>query len=426
MPSGDAASLAILILLLALSAFFSSAETAMTTVNRIRIKTLAEDGNPRAATMMKIMEHSEKMLSAILIGNNLVNISASSLATTLAMHLFGNGAVAIATGVLTLLVLIFGEITPKNLAARNADKMSLAYAGVIWPMMWIMTPAIFLVNTLSGAFLKLLHVDRDSKDVTITPDELRTLVEEGHKDGTIESEERKMINNVFDFGEAQARDIMVPRAEMSSVNIHATYEEVYELFRQDKFTRLPVYDRDRDNIIGIINVKDFMFVTDHEGFSARSIMYEPHFTYEPKKISELMDEMRGNSISMTFVLDEYGSVIGLITLEDLLEEIVGEIRDEYDEDEKDLIRDAGDGRYFVEGSLKLDDLNEALGLNLESEDFDSVGGLIIDMLEHLPTVGESVRTPEGHILEVCKMKGHRIARVRLTLAPETGSEGQVH
>ena len=403
MASDDAIQLGLLVILLMLSAFFSSAETSMTTVNKIKIKALADEGNKRAQTLLKIIDQSGKMLSAILIGNNVVNISMSSLATSLAIQLFGSTVVGIVTGIVTLLVLIFGEITPKTLATVHSEKLALLYSPIIWPLMKIML------------FLKLLHFNPKSADTAMTEQELRTLVDVSHEDGVIESEERQMIYNVFDFGDAQAKDIMVPRVDMVSVNLEDSYDEIASIFRSEKFTRLPVYENDRDNIVGIINIKDFLFFEDKEHFHASAVMYEPYFTYEYKRTSELMMEMREKSISLTIVLDEYGAAVGMITLEDLLEELVGEIRDEYDEDEKDLIQDLGHGEYLIEGSMKLDDINDALHLDLMSEDYDSLGGYIIGRLDHLPSEGEMVETEGGLKLKVDEMDKNRIDKVHLYL-----------
>ena len=421
LASGDAIRFGLLIFLLLLSAFFSSAETAMTTVNKIRIKTLADEENKRAQTLLKILEHSGKMLSAILIGNNVVNLSASALATSLALRLFGNAAVGIVTGILTLLVLIFGEITPKTLATIHAEKLALSYSSIIWNMMRILTPVIFLVEQLSMLFLRLLRIDAKAGENAMTEEELLTLVDMSHEDGVIESEERQIIYNVFEFGDAQAKDVMVPRVDMVSVSLDDTYDTVVSIFRKEKFTRLPVYENDRDNIVGILNVKDLLFLEDRKNFHISSILYEPYFTYEFKKISELLMEMREKSVSLTIVLDEYGTAVGMITLEDLLEELVGEIRDEYDEDEKNLIQSLNDREYLIEGSMKLDDINDALGLHLESEEYDSIGGYIIEKLDHLPAEGETVQTEDRLVLRVEDMDKNRIDKVYLCL-PETETE----
>lgn len=419
MDSGDAFQLGVLVVLLLLSAFFSSAETALTTVNKIRILSLAEQGDKRAATVLKIREDSGKMLGAILIGNNIVNLSASSLATTLAMDVFGSAAVGIATGLLTILVLIFGEISPKTLATVHAEKLALTYSGIVYALMKVLTPVIYLINMLSGFFLKLLKVDPDSKGNTMTEHELRTIVDVSHEDGVIESDERQMIYNVFDFGDSTARDIMVPRVDMVCLDIESSYEEIIQVFREERFTRIPIYEGNNDNVVGIINIKDLLLDPPSDHFQIRDIMREPYFTYEYKKTSELMVEMRQDSINFTIVLDEYGATIGMITLEDLLEEIVGEIRDEYDHDEEDLIQKISDFEYQVPGSSKLDDLNDALELNLDSEDYDSIGGYIIEHLDHLPREGEFVVTDSGIRLVVDAVTKKRIDTVHIYLPKET-------
>lgn len=422
-PSGDAViRLCILLLLLALSAFFSSAETALTTVNRIRMRTLAENGHKQAELVIKIVEDQGKMLSAILIGNNVVNLYASSLATILASELFGSRAVGAATGILTLLILVFGEITPKTVSTLSSEMISLKYAPFIYTLMWVLTPVIFLVNQLSMLVLRLLRVDPNKKPESITEDELRTIVEVSHEEGVIQMEEKKMITNVFDFGDNLAKDIMVPRIDMTFINVEATYDELLEIFREEKYTRFPVYEESTDNVIGIINVKDLLLLEGKENFSIRDFLRQPLYTYEFKKAAELMVEMRKTLNNIVIVLDEYGATAGLITLEDMLEEIVGEIRDEYDEDEEESVVELEPGQYRVNASLKLDDLNECLDLKLESEDYDSLGGLVIGLLDHLPEEGEEV-THDGLRMVVEHMDKNRIETILLYL-PEEAEEGE--
>lgn len=423
LDSGDSVGirLVLVILLLSLSAFFSSAETALTTVSKMRIRTLAEAGDKKAITLMKVIENPGKMLSMILVGNNIVNLSASSMMTTLTMELFGSKAVGVATGVLTLLILVFGEITPKTMATLNAERLSLAYAGIVYWLMRLLTPVIFLVNKLSTAVMFLLRVDPNKKPDAITEDELRTIVEVSHEEGVIESEEKKMINNVFDFGDAVARDVMVPRIDMVMVDVNATYKELIELFRKERFTRIPVYENSTDNVIGIINVKDFLLYDNAQKFSLRDLLRQPLYTYEYKKTAELMVEMRKTSNNIIIVLDEYGATAGLITLEDMLEEIVGDIRDEYDEDEEDEVKEIAPNEYLVSGSAKLDDLNDRLDLELESEDYESIGGLVIGLLEHLPEEGEAVDC--GNIrLVVEHVEKNRIDKIRLFIQQESDRE----
>lgn len=425
MASDDAIQLLALLILVVLSAFFSSAETSLTTANKIRLQAMADDGNKRAATVLKVTENSSKMLSAILIGNNLVNNFSAALATALAIKMFGNGAVGIVTGIMTILILIFGEITPKTFATVNAERMALAYASVVLFLMKIMTPVIIVINAICRVLLKLLRVDADSSLNPMTKTELRTIVDVSHKDGVIEKEGRQMIYNVVDFSDSQAKDVMVPRADMVMISEDATYEQIREVYHTEKYSRLPVYRKDRDDVIGILHIKDFLFCDDTPDFKVTDVMYEPYFTYEYKKTSELLLEMQQNSVSVSIVLDEYGASVGMVSLEDLLEEIVGEIRDEYDEDEEELIQQISEREYQIEGSVKLDDINDALELSLASDDYDSIGGLIIEMLDHLPTEGESVTTPDGILLTVKQMDKNRIETVTLLLpepAPERSEE----
>ena len=415
MSSDTILQIAGLVLLLALSAFFSSAETALTTVNQIRILNLAGNGDKRAKTALKVLNDRSKMLSCILIGNNLVNIFASSLVTTLTIRIAGSAMVGSMTGLLTLFILIFGEITPKNAATVSSERLTLRYARVIYCLMVLFTPLIFLVNLLARAVMTLLRIPKDGGDSTITEDEIRTMVNVSHEDGETTSGEKEMINNIYDFSDTCARDICVPRADMVSVSADDDYETVADVYRRKHFTRLPVYEKEIDHIVGILNIKDFCFVEDKEHFSPKELMHEPYYTFETKKIPDLMVEMRDHNSTVTIVLDEYGSAVGMITFEDMIEEVVGEIRDEYDEDEKDLIRRISDRQYLVEGSVKLDDLNDATNLDLHSDDYDSIGGYLIEQLGHLAVRGDRVTTPDSLILIADKVNRHRILKVRIIL-----------
>lgn len=411
----------VLALLIMLSAFFSSAETALSTVSKVKIRTLVEQGDKRAATLQKVLDRYSKMLSAILIGNNIVNISASSLATSMVIRLYGNVYVGLATGVLTIVVLLCGEIVPKNWAMLNNEKIALFYGGIIFGLMQILTPVIYIVDKLSGGIMKLLRIDINQK-AAMTESELRTYVEVSHEDGVIESEEREIIYNVFDFSDALAKDIMIPRIDMVTVEVNSSYEDLLDIFRESMYTRIPVYNGEKDNIIGIINVKDFLLVDDKAAFCISDYMREAYYTYEYKKTADLMLEMRECTANVALVLNEYGAAVGMITLEDLLEEIVGEIRDEYDEDEKELIQEVGERQYLVEGGMKLSDINDVLGTSLESEDYDSIGGIIIELLDRLPETEEEVLTENGIQLKVAEMHQNRIEKVLMTLPEENSPE----
>lgn len=404
--------------LVALSAFFSSAETALTTVNRVKVRSLAEEGDRRALVLQKVLDRNSKMISAILIGNNIVNISASSLTTVWVTKHFGSLAVGVGTGVLTLVVLLFGEIVPKSTAMIKAEKLALSDARIIYFLMQALTPVIFLVDKLSGFIMFLLRIDPSQRQNQMTETELKTYVDVSHEDGIIETEEREMIYNVFEFSDTVAKDIMIPRIDMSTVSVDAGYEELFSVFKENMYTRIPVYEGDNDNMIGLVNIKDFMFDARPESFQIRDILREAYYTYEYKKTADLMMEMRKSPFNVAFVLDEYGSCVGMITLEDLLEEIVGEIRDEYDADEDDFIQEVGEREYLVEGSMKLSDVNDAIGTRLDSEDYDSIGGIIIEILDRMPVRGDQVTTRDGIQLTVEDVKQNRVTKVRMLLPEE--------
>lgn len=413
--------LLILMVLLMLSAFFSSCETALTMVNKVRLRTLADDGDKTAALVLDMAENkTSKMLSAILIGNNIVNISASALATTLAYRV-GGYMISLVTALLTILILIFGEVTPKNYATINAEKISLRYGRIIYGFMVITTPAIFVLNFICRRVLRLLGVDLDSKNPAMTEEELRTIVDVSHEDGVIESDEKEMIYNVFDFEDVKARDIMVPRVHVTFADVDSTYEELLEIYQEEKYTRLPVYEENQDNIVGIINMKDLLLYDKYRPFHVRDIMREPHFTYEYRGVSELLGEMRSGAFNITVVLNEYGEVAGLVTLEDILEEIVGEIRDEFDEDEEDKVSQLSEREYIVDGAMSLDDVNDRLNTGLTSEDYDSLGGYVIEHLGRFPEAGDEISTEDGTRLRVEKLNKNHIERIYVSL-PENAEE----
>lgn len=416
--------LVILAVLLVLSAFFSSAETALTTISAVKIRAMVEE-NPkgRVLTLQKILDNKGKLISAVLIGNNIVNISASSLMTSLVIRLWGNAAVGIGTGILTLFVLIFGEIVPKTWAMCNNEKLSLAYANVIYFLMTVLTPVIFIVDKISGFFLKLMHIDPSSRSA-MTETELKTYVDVSHEDGVIEQEEKKLIYNVFEFGDSVAKDVMIPRISMTTVDVNAAYDELLAIFSESMYTRIPVYENEIDNIIGFVNVKDFLLVTDKSAFQIRDIIREGYYTYEYKGTADLLLEMCRITSNVALVLNEYGATVGMITIEDLLEEIVGEIRDEYDEDEAELLKKLDDFKYEVGGSMKLSDINDALNTTFESEDYDSIGGIMIELLDRFPTEGEEVVTEDGVSITATKVDNNRIETVVIVLPPPEEDENE--
>lgn len=412
----------VLVILIALSGFFSSSETALTTVSRIKIRTMANEGDARAKMVQKVTGNTQKMLSAILIGNNVVNISASSIATVLFVNLFGSSGAGIATGIMTLLVLIFGEITPKNMASRQALKLSLRVAGIIYAITVVLTPVIFVVNHICGFILKLTGADKDDKKAKMTEAEFRTIVDVGNESGAIENEEKDYINNLFDFSDTEVRELMIPRIDVTMINVNWSYAKVRSVFMKEMYTRIPVYDGDTDHVIGILNMKDLLKKKDDEQFSLKSYLREPFFTYEFKNADELFNQMRKKRIHMAIVLDEFGSVSGIVTLEDLLEELVGDIQDEYDEREEEELTEDGPGEYTALGSMNLDDLSDELGLKLESEDYDTIGGYLLGLFDHLPRKGESYVSKDGVIFMASEVRHRRIEKVKIKIPQQAADD----
>ena len=376
---------------------------------------LAEAGSKSAATVIKVTDNKPKMLSAILIGNNIVNLSASSLATTVAINVWGSYGAGIATGILTFLILIFGEIMPKSMASIKANRMAMRYAGIVWVLMIVLTPIIFVINALSYAVLRIFGVDPKKDYDKITEEELRTIVDVSHESGVIEGDERKIIHNLFDFSDATAKEIMIPRIDMTMANVNWSYERLLEGYSEHKYTRIPVYENEVDNIIGFVNMKDFLIDENRENFKMRSFLRDVHFTYEKKNTAELFDEMRSNSFGITIVIDEYGAVAGMITLEDLLEELVGEIRDEFDTYEEDDIIKTDENEYDVLGSANLEDLCNEIPLGVSSEDYDTIGGYVVGEFDHFPNVGEKVITEDFHQITVTDVEKNRVTKVHIKL-----------
>lgn len=416
--------LIVIVILLALSSFFSSSETALTTVNKHKLRSLMEEGNKRAAKVLKVTENSGKLLSTILIGNNIVNIYASSLTTTFATDVFGSKFLGLCTGLLTLLVLIFGEITPKTIATQKAISLSMVFVYPISFLMTIFTPVIWLLNIITGVIFKMIRIDPNAGEDAMTESELRTIVNVSHEDGVIEQEEKFMISNVVDFGDALSKDVMIPRADIVCADVASSYDELVKIFMNETYSRMPIYEESKDHVIGILYLKDLFFYSethDLSDFDVRKILRKPVFVHEYQKTSQIFADLKTSAVTMAIVLDEYGVTSGIITMEDLIEEIVGEIRDEYDDDEDDFIKKVSDNQYDIEAAIKLDDLNDALGTTLKSNNYDSLGGLVIELLDKLPDEGE-IATTDNITLKVTAVEKNRIERILLTIEEKEESE----
>ena len=288
--------------------------------------------------------------------------------------------------------------------------------------MLIFTPLIWILNGITTVIFKIIRVDPNKKE-HMTESELRTIVDVSHEDGVIETDEREMITNVVDFGEVVSKDIMIPRADMVCIDCSASYDELLKLIREENFSRIPVYRKTRDHIVGILNVKDVLLMNDEEkkSFTIEKVMRKPVFVYEYQHTAKIFAGMKTSSATMCIVIDEYGLTAGLITMEDLLEEIVGDIRDEYDTYEDDLIRNLGDDRYDIDASVKIDDVNDAIGTEIESEDYDSIGGYVIELLDGIPKQGDEVT--DGKVwLKVTSAEKNRAVRVELKVLPKKDDE----
>ncbi len=420
MDSGDPQYLPMIIVLvicLVFSAFFSASETALTSLSKIRIRAMIDEGVKNAVNIQKVTDNSGKLLSAILIGNNIVNIGASSIATVIATDIFGSKGAGISTGVMTLLVLIFGEVTPKSFARDNAESVSQFCVKPIAFFMFILTPCIFILNIITGFIFKLLGNRGDSTPV-VTENEFRTMVDVSHEEGVLEGEEKEMITNVVDFKSATAEDIMVPRIDMVAIPDDLSYEEAVKVFKEKRFTRLPVYNETNDHIVGTLSFKDIMLLDDVkiDDFKVTDYMKEPYFTYESKQCSKLFASMKRESISMAIVLDEYGGTAGIVTLQDLIEEIVGNIIDDTRDDEEDVVK-LNDNEFIVNGATKLGDVNDILGMDFENDEIESIGGYVISIIGRFPVKGEKIDDEKASFV-VEKIDKNRIEKLRVILKSE--------
>ena len=409
-----------LVILLIGSGFFSASETSLMSLSKIRIRHMQEEGVKGAKLVASLIEDSNKLLSTILVGNNVVNIAATSISTSLFMTLLGSNGVPVATAVMTVLVLLFGEITPKTIAANNSEKVAIFVSRPIKVIIFILKPVVWVFNLVTGVIFKILGVKDKSNQPYITEEELKTMVNVGHEEGVLEIEEREIINNVFQFGDMQAKEAMVQRLDMIAINSEDKYEEIIEIFKSEKFSRMPVYNESIDDIIGILNIKDIIFLSDEEiqQFNIKDYIREPFFTYEFKKITQLLEEMKIEKSQMAIVVDEYGGTAGLITIEDLVEVIVGDIEDEYDEEEE-LISRMDDGSYMIDGQTALEELEVLFNIHFECEDIDTINGYMIYKLGKIPEEQEQFQMEcGGYLFDVAEVADKMIRKVRVTKIQE--------
>ena len=366
-----------------------------------------------AGVINQLRENPSKLLGTILVGNNLVNIGASSIATVLAINYFGDTGIGIATGIMTVLVLIFGEITPKALAAQKSEKISLMVARPISILAYLLSPIVFVFTQIASLFMRLLGCKSNANLPSITEEELKSMVNLGEEEGVIEDHEKTMICNVFDFGDQLIKDVMIQRMDIVAININATYDEIIKIIKTEQYSRYPIYSKRIDNIVGILNVKELVYRDFEEVFDIKKFVKKPYYTFEFMNTAELFKEMKKRRTHMAIVLDEYGGTAGIITIEDLVEEIVGDISDEYDMHTQE-IETIQEGEYIVDGSTRIEELNELIGTRIESEHYDSIGGFVIELIGRLPKQGESVEYMNTKFL-IENMERNRIRKIRVLM-----------
>lgn len=421
--------LVVLGVLVLLSAFFSSAETAVLSVNKVRMMDIAEEGNKKAKLVLALLDQQNKLISTLLVGNNIVNIGASSLATKLAMDTWGDAGVGIATGLMTLLILVCGEVVPKNLAANKATFWSLKIASVLRLLMTLLWPVVALLTWISDFVIKLSKGDEE--DPLITESELKLLVNAGQEEGFLDETETEMINSIFEFDETIVKEIMVPRIDMVAVNVEESVNAVIDLIIDAGHSRIPAYENSIDNIVGILYAKDILknIERDFDEWKVKDLIRPAYYIPENKKVNDLLTELRQKKVHMAIILDEYGGTAGLITIEDLIEEIIGDIQDEYDVEEE-LIVANDDGTYQVDARTLVDDLEDALDIEIDSEESESetVGGLVFENLGGIPQVGDHIVLGRMDAV-VAEISGRRISKLRITVLEaedETEEEEESH
>jgi len=409
----DALEIPLFLICILLSAFFSSSEVALIGITRAKVRTLVNDGKPGSKAVAALKESPEHLLITILIGNTIVNITAAAIATAVAIQTFGDIGVGIATAFVVIVLLVFGEIGPKIYAARASDSFALTVAPIILFLSRIFSPVIWLVERVSPTF----GIGKEVAEPAVTEEEIKEWIDVGKEEGTIEQGEQDMLYSVLEFGDTTAREIMTPRVDVILIEDTVTFEEAIRIFSETGFSRIPVYHDRIDNITGILNVKDV--------FSAmvsrriKEIMFDPMFVPETKKIDDLLKELQVHRVLMAIVIDEYSSFVGIVTVEDILEEIVGDIMDEHDKEEPE-VQELAPGVFVVDAQVWVEELNERLGLGLPTDEaYETIGGLIIDRLGHLPQhPGEKVEIGEGRVtLVVMQMHGRRIVKVKIVARP---------
>ena len=420
----NAVEILLFVICVLLTAFFSSSEVALISITRAKARTLVNEGKQGSKAVAALKDSPEHLLITILIGNTLVTTAAAAIATAVAIQIFGDIGVGIATVFVVIVLLVFGEIGPKIYAARASDSFALTVAPVILFLSRIFTPFIWIVERVSPTF----GIGKEVGEPSVTEEEIKEWIDVGKEDGTIEQGEQEMLYSVLEFADTTAREIMTPRVDVTLMEDTVTFEEAIRIFNETGFSRIPVYHDQIDNITGILNVKDIFsaMVSHRKDSTIKEVMYDPMFVPETKKIDDLLKELQVHRVQMAIVIDEYSSFVGIATVEDILEEIVGDIMDEYDKEEPE-IQNISEGVFVVDAQMWVDDINERMEIDLPvDESYETIGGLIIDRLGHIPLhPGEKIEINEGKIiLAVMQMHGRRIVKVKVVIHPKADNDNR--
>jgi putative hemolysin len=377
--------------LLVLSAFFSASETAFTSISKLKVRHMLDANVKGAKYIAKIFDNPNKMLTSILFGNNIVNITMTSIATALTIHYFGESGTGIAAVVTTIFILLFGEITPKTIANAFPEKICLGIAVILRLIILILTPFAFVFSRISDLLLILLGRKNGKKKVSITEEELKTMVNVSQEEGVLETDEQEMIFNIIEFNDTEVGKIMTPRTEIVGVDINAGYDEVFRVFKENQYSRIPVYQNSLDEIVGVLHLKDLvLFDKDKNIYHNKNYMKEPYITWENFKVSDVFKKMKSSKCTMGIVLDEYGGTAGIVTIEDFVEEIVGDINDEYDEYDNNKITIINENVILADGLAEITDINDKLDVNLSNERFNTIGGFVTGELGKFPIKGDTL------------------------------------
>lgn len=423
----------LIFIFLAFSAYFMSSETAITAVNKLKLKQLENEGDERAKKLNNLLKDSTRLLSTILLGNNLAQNALASLVTIvvlnwlMALNIINlDWVVLLSTIITTFLILIFAEVTPKSYAFQRAEDIALFTASPLSIIHKIFSPLALFLTGIANGILKLFGLKLVNPEPFITEEEIRTLVDIGEEEGIIEEEEKEMIQNVFGLSETVAREVMVPRVDIAALDVNSSLEEVIDTINMSGHSRIPVYEETIDNIVGIIYAKDLLKFLDKKTIPPlKSIMRPPYYIPETKPVDELFREMRNQKVHMAVIIDEYGGTAGLVTVEDILEELVGEIMDEYDINEESMVKKISPYEVIIDGKLNLEELNELLGIELPIEETDTIAGFIYDHISHIPKAGEEFEY-DGIKIRVEEVRGRRITKVRVKKLESGGeSEGPI-